>query len=141
MLLGTKFTAERTDKISVPTAFLVGAMQGLSIIPSASRSGFTISTMLLLGVKKEIVFNFSFLLFIPAVIGALGLTLCQEHSSLYAAGIGTLEIAVALAITFAVSFVALKLLEKTLAAKKFYLFSIYCFAIGALMLALCLLGF
>jgi len=141
MLLGTKFTAELTDKITLPTAFLVGAMQGLSIIPSASRSGFTIATMLLLGVKKEVAFKFSFILSIPAVIGALGLTLYHEHSSLYAAGIGTLEIAAALSITVAISFAALKLLEKTLLSKKFYIFSIYCFAIGAVMLALSLLGF
>jgi undecaprenyl-diphosphatase len=141
MLLATKFATERTDKISMPVAFLVGAMQGLAIIPSASRSGFTIATMLLLGVKKELAFKFSFLLSIPAVIGAVGLTLYQEHSTLSTAGIGTLEIATALIVVVAISFAALKLLEKTLAAKKFYLFSIYCFAIGAVMLALSLLGY
>jgi undecaprenyl-diphosphatase len=141
MLLATKFSTERTDKISMPMALLIGAMQGLAIIPSASRSGFTIATMLLLGVKKELAFKFSFLFSIPAVIGAVGLTLYQEHSTLSTAGIGTLEIATALIVAVAISFAALKLLEKTLAAKKFYLFSIYCFIIGAVMLALSLLGY
>ena len=125
----------------MPVALLVGVMQGLAIIPSVSRSGFTIATMLLLGVKKELAFKFSFLLSIPAVIGALGLTLYQEHDMLSTAGIGTLEIAAALLVTVAVSFLALKLLQKTLAANKFWLFSIYCFVIGAVLVALSLLGF
>jgi undecaprenyl-diphosphatase len=141
LLLATKFTTERTAKISMPAALLVGVMQGLAIIPSASRSGFTIAAMLLLGIKQEVAFKFSFILSIPAIIGALGLTLYQEHGALSAAGIGNLEIAAALAVTVAISFAALKILEKSLAARKFYLFSIYCFGVGALMLALSLMGF
>ncbi|MCW3999259.1 MAG: undecaprenyl-diphosphate phosphatase [Candidatus Bathyarchaeota archaeon] len=141
LLLATKFSKERTDKISVRAALLVGVMQGLAIIPSASRSGFTIAAMLLLGIKQEVAFKFSFLLSIPAVIGALGLTLYQQHDSLTGAGIGGLEIFAALAITVAISFAALKILQVSLAARKFYLFSIYCFAMGAIMLALSSMGF
>jgi undecaprenyl-diphosphatase len=141
LLLATRFATERTDKISPTTALLVGVMQGLSIIPSASRSGFTIATMLLLGIKQEVAFKFSFLLSIPAIVGALGLTLYQEQGALSVAGISYVEIAAALLVCVAISFLALKILEKSLAAKKFYLFSIYCFAIGVLMLALNGLGF
>ncbi len=141
LLLATKFSTEHKDTISMPVALLVGVMQGLAIIPSVSRSGFTIATMLLLGIKKELAFKFSFLLSIPAVIGALGLTLYQEHDMLSTAGIGTLEIAAALIVTVAVSFLALKLLQKTLAANKFWLFSFYCFTIGAVLVVLSLLGF
>ncbi|MGE5187942.1 MAG: undecaprenyl-diphosphate phosphatase [Betaproteobacteria bacterium] len=141
ILVASKFTSERQDTISVPLAFLVGIMQGLSIIPSLSRSGLTITALLLLGVKREIAFKFSFLLSIPAVLGALGLTLYQEHNVLSSAGIGTLEIIFSLAVTVVISFLALKLLWKTLEEKKFYLFAVYCFAVGALILALTLMGF
>ncbi len=141
LLLSSKFGKERTDTISPTVAFIVGAMQGLAIIPSASRSGFTIAAMLLLGIKREVAFKFSFLLSIPAVIGAVGLTLYQEQGALAAAGINSLEIGAALVVAVAISFAALKILEKSLAAKKFYLFSIYCFGIGAVMLALSLMGY
>ncbi|MGD6852291.1 MAG: undecaprenyl-diphosphate phosphatase [Candidatus Bathyarchaeia archaeon] len=141
ILLTTRRTKEQFDSISVSTALFVGVMQGLAIIPSVSRSGFTIAAMLLLGVKRDLAFKFSFLLSIPAIFGAVGLTLFQEHSMLSTAGIGTFEITAALAVAVAVSFVALKILEKSLAAKKFYLFSIYCFAAGAVMFALNFLGF
>jgi undecaprenyl-diphosphatase len=141
LLLATRFTSERTSKISFPIAFIVGLMQGLAIVPSASRSGFTIATMLLLGVKREVAFKFSFLLSIPAIIGALGLTIYQQHNILFDGGISNLEVLVAMAVAVGISFLALKVLEKSLSANKFYLFSIYCLAIGTLMLILDSLGF
>jgi len=141
VLFASKFSAERKDTISFTTALLIGVMQGLSIIPAVSRSGLTIAFMLILGVKRDLAFKFSFLLSIPAIIGALGLTLYQEYSAFTVAGIGTLEIVAALAITVTISFLALKLLEKSLAARKFYLFSIYCFIVGVALVALSLLGF
>ncbi|MGD6932636.1 MAG: undecaprenyl-diphosphate phosphatase [Candidatus Bathyarchaeia archaeon] len=141
LLFVTKFAVEKKDKISLPESLLLGFMQGLSIIPSVSRSGFTITTALLLGIKKELAFRFSFLLSIPSIIGALGYTLLKEHDALTVAGISSLEVAAALIITIVVSFVALKILWKVLEANKFWMFSIYCFAMGALMIVLSVLGF
>ncbi len=141
LLFATKFTVEKKDKISLPESLLLGFMQGLSILPSVSRSGFTISTAMLLGIKKEVAFKFSFLLSIPSIIGALGYTLLKEHDSFTAAGINSLEVVVALLVTVVVSFLVLKLLWKVLEANKFWVFSIYCFAIGALMIILSFLGF
>jgi undecaprenyl-diphosphatase len=141
VLFTSKFGKERKNTISVPVAFLIGVMQGIAIIPSISRSGLTIAVALLFGVKKELAFKFSFLLSIPAVVGALGLTLYQEHSTFSLASINTIDIVAALVVTVAVSFLALKLLWKILSAKKFYLFSIYCLLIGVALVVLSLLGF
>jgi len=140
-LYATKYTTEYKGTISIPAALLIGFMQGLSVIPSVSRSGFTIATMLFLGIRKELAFKYSFLLSIPSIIGALGYTLIGEHNELTTSGINTVEIAAAIAVTMAVSFLALKILEKSLAAKKFYLFSIYCLVIGIIMLILNFSGF
>jgi Uncharacterized bacitracin resistance protein len=141
ILLVSKFSTERKDTIDMPTAVLIGVMQGLAVIPSISRSGITIAVMLLLGVRRELAFKFSFLLSIPAVAGALGLEFYQQRNMLTAAGIGTAEIVASLAVTVAVSFLALKLVQKTISANKFWLFSIYCFAIGAALFALSFLGY
>jgi undecaprenyl-diphosphatase len=142
ILLVSKFSKERKDTIDIPTAVLVGVMQGLAVIPAISRSGLTIAAMmLLLGVRRELAFKFSFLLSIPAVAGALGLEFYQQRNMLSAAGIGTIEIVASLAITVAVSFLALKLVQKSLSANKFWLFSIYCFAVGAVLFALSFLGY
>jgi undecaprenyl-diphosphatase len=140
VLLSSKFGVERKDTITLPMALLLGIMQGLSIVPSISRTALVIGVALLLGLKRDVVFRFSFLLSIPAVIGALGVTLYQGEG-LSLAGINTIDIIASLAVTVAISFLALKLLYKTLAANKFYLWSIYCFALGAVLVVLSLWGF
>ncbi|MCW4025230.1 MAG: undecaprenyl-diphosphate phosphatase [Candidatus Bathyarchaeota archaeon] len=140
LLVTSKFTKETKNHISYPVAVLIGIMQGLSIIPSISRSGITIAVMLLLGIKRELAFKFSFLLSIPAIIGALGLTLYQEHDAFVIAGISPLEVTAALVVTVAVSFLALKILFKSLQARKFWMFSIYCLVLGAALVLFSLIG-
>lgn len=140
-LLASKIGVEKKDTISIPVAVVIGVMQGLSIVPSISRSGLTIALMLLLGIKRELSFKFSFLLSIPAVVGALGLTLYKDYTVIEVPGIGSLEVVAAMVATVAVSFLALKLLQKTVIAGKFYMFAFYCFIIAAALLTLNLLGF
>lgn len=52
------------------TSFKIGLAQAAAILPGLSRSGSTISTSLMLGIKPEEAFNFSFLLSIPVITGA-----------------------------------------------------------------------
>lgn len=51
-------------------AFLIGCAQSVAIMPGVSRSGSTIAIALILGMKPEAAVRFSFLMFIPAVVGA-----------------------------------------------------------------------
>lgn len=53
---------------------IIGIAQGIAAFPGVSRSGATVSTMLLMGVKPEDSFKLSFLALIPASIGAAGVT-------------------------------------------------------------------
>ncbi len=132
----SKFGKENKLGITYVDALIIGVMQGLAVIPSISRSGFTIAAALLLGVKREKAFKFSFLLSIPSIIGALGLTLYQQQTELASAGVGITEILVGVAVSIIVSFFALKILWRTLASKKFYLFAFYCFVLGAALIVL-----
>ena len=52
-------------------AFLIGVSQAIGIIPGISRSGITISTSILLGIKRNEASTFSFLMVIPLIIGSL----------------------------------------------------------------------
>lgn len=56
-------------------ALLVGVVQGLAIIPGISRSGSTIATLLIRGIDGEAAARFSFLLALPAIGGAMLLSL------------------------------------------------------------------
>jgi len=58
------------EKFSFKKAMLVGTAQGLAVIPGISRSGVTISIGLFFGIKPELCARFSFLLSIPAILGA-----------------------------------------------------------------------
>ena len=57
------------------------------------------------------------------------------------AGIGLTEIVVGVAVSIVVSFLALKLLWRTLASRKFHFFAVYCAAVGVLLIGLSLVGF
>jgi undecaprenyl-diphosphatase len=54
----------------LPDAVLVGVLQGLALLPGVSRSGTTVSALLLRGVDEAAAFRLSFLLSIPAAAGA-----------------------------------------------------------------------
>jgi len=136
VLYVSKTGRDKKENIPYLTALAIGAAQGIALIPGISRSGFTIATALLLGLRREKAFKFSFLLSVPAVIGALGLTLYEQHDMLTLVGVGWTEILVGIAVSIVVSYFALKLLWKTLAGKKFYLFAFYCWLIAAILLAL-----
>lgn len=62
--------AGRPD-VTVRTALLVGAAQAVAILPGVSRSGSTIAAGAALGLSRESAARFSFLLSIPAVVGAI----------------------------------------------------------------------
>jgi undecaprenyl-diphosphatase len=140
VLYFSKTGAEQNGNITYIQALAIGVAQGVALIPGLSRSGLTIAMALMLGVRREKAFKFSFLLSVPAVIGALGLTLYEQHEMLTLVGVGVTEIFVGIAVSLVVSYFALKLLWKALAGRKFYLFAFYCWLIGAILLALSISG-
>jgi undecaprenyl-diphosphatase len=126
--LGERLGAKRDkkEKVGAKDALLIGAMQGVAILPGVSRSGVTISCGLMRGLKRELSFQYSFLLFIPAVLGALFLESREVSSgstALLPSLVGTLT-------AFLAGIVALKTLKKVLREKKLTIFSWYCWALG-----------
>lgn len=111
-------------------AFIVGTAQGLAITPGISRSGTTIATGLLLGLDRKEAARFSFLLSIPAILGASvleakDLALSQMDPGLilpYIVGVLTAAIS---------GYLAIRLLLGILTKGKLYYFSIYCWLLGA----------
>jgi len=136
ILYSAKFGKEKTDNINYSTAIMMGIAQGIAIIPGISRSGTTIAVALLLGIKREKAFTFSFLLSIPAIIGALGYTGYTELGELTSSSLEWIEILAGSIVAMLVGYFALKLLWKTLAKRKFHLFAFYCWLLGAVLVLL-----
>jgi undecaprenyl-diphosphatase len=63
------------DQMRLRNYIVVGIAQGIAALPGVSRSGMTVSTMLLMGVKPEQAFRLSYLAYVPASLGAFGVSL------------------------------------------------------------------
>ena len=117
------------NRLTPKNAFIIGIVQGLAIIPGISRSGSTISIGLLLGIKRELAARYSFLLSIPAIVGA-GLLSLKEGLS------GTdviIQIPLAGAVAAAlVGYAALRALLHVVKKGGLYVFAPYCWLVGIL---------
>jgi undecaprenyl-diphosphatase len=63
------------DQIKIKHCIIIGIAQGIAALPGVSRSGMTVSTMLVMGVKQDQAFRLSYLAYIPASLGAFGVSL------------------------------------------------------------------
>ena len=119
----------RSDRLTRKNAFIIGIVQGLAIIPGISRSGSTISVGLLLGIDRETAARYSFLLSIPAIIGAglLGLKdgLLQTDLAIGTALLGAFTAAL-------VGYAALKSLLQVVKKGHLHVFAPYCWLVGIL---------
>ncbi len=114
-------------------ALLIGIMQGIAIIPGISRSGSTISTGLYVGLDKEMVTRYSFLLFIPAILGA---TVIQTYDVITnGRDIDVLPTIVGTITAMIVGYFAIHLLLEVIKKSRLHLFSFYCWAIGITVIA------
>ena len=142
LLIFSKFGKENQAQISYRKSLVMGIAQGAASFPGLSRSGATISTGLLQGLKRETVFKFSFLLSIPAIIGDLGVeAYLQRGSFSQGVGVSSLDLAVGLVFTVVAGYLAIVLVKKLVLTKRFHYFAIYTFALGIVLIMLALLGF
>ncbi len=113
-------------------ALLVGIAQGIAIIPGISRSGTTISTGMLRKVGRETAFKFSFLLSIPAVLGAaVGES---EDFSLLIGAESLIAVVLGAVVSMIVGYLSLGLLQKVILKQRFHWFAFYCWASGLLII-------
>ncbi len=120
---------KKLEEINYKQALCVGCFQGLGVLPGISRSGSTIVGGLFAGLSKKTAVRFSFLLSIPAILGALLL----DIKNIFSAGQQVLNfpsVAVGM-ITAAVSgYFAIKFLLKVVEKSKLSYFSYYCVVAG-----------
>ena len=118
----------QTKEVDAKSALLIGVAQGIAVAPGISRSGSTIGTALLLGIKPRDAAEFSFLIGIPAMTIASVLTILEEP----AAGTGFVPLLVAIIAAFVAGYASIGLFMKWLRENKIYYFAIYCIIAGSL---------
>lgn len=119
-------------------AFLVGCFQAFAILPGISRSGSTILGGRLMGLKNDDSVTFSFLLAIPAILGATVLTLRDLWESRQAGlpiAHSPMELAIGAAVAFAVGIVSLLWLIGWSRQDRLHWFAWWCIPVGLLAIA------
>src|SRR5207245_7360655 len=112
------------EEMKLKNYIAIGLAQGIAALPGVSRSGMTVSTMLLMGVKPEQAFRLSYLAYIPASLGAFLVTLILSRSQVDTA-IQVVEptgILIAIATSAAIGIVVISYLLKFAKTSRIYMF-------------------
>lgn len=135
----SKSVTEKTslENMSLKSSFIIGVFQALAIAPGISRSGATISAGLFLGLERELAARYSFLLSIPAILGAT-LVQAKDITSLDITTTVVVAGFIAAAIT---GYLAIKILLKLIKERSLMIFAYYCWIVGAAALILSLMVF
>ena len=120
---------------------LVGVAQGLATVPGLSRSGCTISAGMAMGFERKFAVRYSFLMSLPAVLGATILEVKDvlELEGGLAAGLLPRYL-MGMVVAGVVGYFSIRLVNLLAAKGKFGAFAYYCWAAGALFLILSLIG-
>ena len=141
LLWSSKYGKEFSVDISYRKALVIGAAQGAAIFPGLSRSGSTISSGLLMGTKREMIFKFSFLLSIPAIVGDLGVEIyLQRGSFVQGVGVSSFSLLAGLVFSVVAGYLAIVLVKKLVLSHRFHYFAFYTFPLGIFLIVLALFG-
>jgi undecaprenyl-diphosphatase len=126
-------TPEELSAISYKQAVAIGCCQSLAIIPGTSRAAATIVGGLGLGVKRQDIVEFSFLLAIPTMIAATGLDLFKSRSALI--GLSSYELwiwLVGFAAAFITAIIGVRFFMRYIQKNNFISFGWYRIVLGAI---------
>lgn len=118
---------------SFSNAMWIGICQGLSVFPGFSRSGMTISAGLMSGFSRTFAVKYSYILSVPAIIGAMIMELGQFGSADMTVGVG-FSYVFGMIIAAVVGSLTIRACLKLVHHGKFRYFAYYCFIAGILVL-------
>lgn len=122
---------KKPKEVSYKNGIVIGVAQGFATMPGLSRSGTTVAACLLCGLERKFAVKYSFILSIPAILGAAVLEIKDVIAEPIEMGqIGIYLIGAAFAA--AVGYICIKTMLVIVRNKKFKYFSYYCFAVGAI---------
>ncbi|HPC35202.1 MAG TPA: undecaprenyl-diphosphatase UppP [Candidatus Marinimicrobia bacterium] len=129
ILLSTRWVKTEGRQLTFGKSLLIGGAQAVAILPGISRSGSTISGGLWCGLDRMEATRFSFLLSVPAILGALilhlkdliGMAINPDMVGMLVIGFLT---------SFIVGYIAIRFLLRVVQSDKFSWFGFYCIIVG-----------
>ncbi len=122
------------EKLTIKNSLFIGIAQAFAIAPGISRSGATISTGLFLGFERELAARYSFLLSIPAILGA-ALVQAKDITGLEMSAGALIAGFLAAAIS---GYLAIKFMLKLIKERNLLIFAYYCWIVGIIAVVLSL---
>ncbi|MCL2435592.1 MAG: undecaprenyl-diphosphate phosphatase [Lentimicrobiaceae bacterium] len=116
------------------SAFLMGVAQAIAVLPGLSRSGATIATGLLAGVKKEEVAKFSFLMVLIPILGETALGAMKGDFSAAVSGIPASSLAIGFFAAYLTGCFACKFMIELVKRTNLLWFALYCSIAGIIAL-------
>jgi undecaprenyl-diphosphatase len=125
------FKENKENGFGIKQALFIGIIQGLAVVPGISRSGSTIAAGMFMGLNRHTAAKFSFLLSIPAIVGAEILSIRDIMEDGLVIDPVTIYATIA---SFITGLIALKILLTLVHSGRFHLFAPYCWLIGSLVI-------
>lgn len=129
VLLISRFGSNARGRMTLRRSIGIGITQAFAVLPGISRSGSTIAVGMLMGVERTEAARFSFLMSVPAILGAFVMQMI-EIPNLRSGQIPHTALAVGFISSYVAGFFAIKALLKVVQKGRFDYFAWYCFAIG-----------
>ncbi len=129
LLFSTRFVRNPSGRVTARKGVMIGVAQAVAILPGISRSGSTISAGLWLGVNRDEIARFSFLMVLPILAGAMLLETIEVMQVGEPIEAGSLV--VGFLTSFVTGYLALGTLIALLKREKMHYFAYYCWALGA----------
>ncbi|WP_370807851.1 undecaprenyl-diphosphate phosphatase [Eubacterium ramulus] len=120
---------KKPKQTSYANAFIIGICQGVATLPGLSRSGTTITACVLNGLDRRFAVKYSFIMSIPAILGAMVLQL-KDISSEALMRTDLIHYAIGMAVAAVVGYICIKTMLVIVKKRKFKFFSIYCLIVG-----------
>lgn len=119
------------SNMGIGNSLAVGFMQAVAIIPGISRSGSTITAGVASGLDREFAAQYTFILSIPTILAGAAVSFkdAVAENAIIAQDIPAYIVGVV--VSGVVGFLAIRLLQYILKSKKFIIFSVYSFVVGA----------
>ncbi|HHM01704.1 MAG TPA: undecaprenyl-diphosphatase UppP [Caldithrix abyssi] len=131
IMVVTPYLKDRGTALNGWRSFVIGIAQAFAILPGVSRSGSTIFTGLLMGIDRDKVARFSFIMSLPAVFGAALLKL-RDIMGTELSDAQVLNYIIGTLVAFISGYYAIKWLLDIVKKGKLQWFGYYCYALAAL---------
>lgn len=135
LLLLTYIAKTRNKDVTFLDAFIIGIAQAVAVLPGISRSGATIATGLLLGVRKDLITRFSFLMVLIPIAGA-GFIDTLSINEPGEVTVGFLPLLIGFSAAFISGLFACKLMLNVVRKGKLIYFAIYCILAASIAISL-----